>query len=173
MSDPAAEFDLWCARVILGVMETISGAAKEKAAEFQSRTGIPAQVVYPSQAPSGLSHTAREMFYMKLSLGDADIHLYSARNPGKYPSLHIVAPSVQLSPTSQRTGAPMSARSNDLRELAKQRVMSTLVCRVYPTREGGYMLLEPGLTERRTKLDDIIHRVFEQLVNRHRDVHRA
>ena len=175
MTEKVAEFDLWSARVTIGVMETVADAMREKAAEFQRRTGVPVQVTYPAQAPSGLSHTARELHFMKLSLGDVDVHLYSARNPGKYPSLHVVAPTTQLAPTSsQRTGAAaLSHRSSELRELAKLRVMSTMVCRVFPTREGGYVLFEPGSTERRAKLDEIIHRAFAQVVNRHQEVRRS
>jgi hypothetical protein len=175
LTDNAAEFDLWSARVTLGVMETVAEAMREKAGEFQRRTGIPVLVTYPAQAPSGLSHTARELLFLKLSLGDVDVHVYSARNPGKYPSLHVVAPTAQLAPTSsQRKGAAaVSHRSAELRELAKLRVISTMVCRVFPTREGGYVLFEPASTERRARLDDIIHRVFEQVVNRRQEVHRS
>jgi hypothetical protein len=160
------EFDRWCARVNLGAMETLYAAAQERARIFEAQTNRAVEVVYPAQPPSGLPVTAREMLFMRLSLDDVEVHLYSTRNPGKYPALHVLSAQDQVRPSlsSSRLGA------DDPRQFGKQRMQSSLVCRVYPTRDGGFALYESTSTDVRAKLDDIIHRVFEELVRRHGEV---
>jgi hypothetical protein len=165
------EFDQWCTRVNLGVMETIFSRALERAKEFEQETGVFVFVLYPAQVPSGLAMTAQEMLFMKLSIDDTVVHLYSARNPGKYPALHVVAPSDGFrssGPSSQVDGPPSGNRSpaEVLKELAKQRLVSKLMARVYPTRDGGFVLYEPGEKDERAKLDDIVFHLFDQVIRR-------
>jgi hypothetical protein len=156
------DFDMWCARVTIGAMDTLFGAAKERAKIFQRETGIPVSVVYPAQRPSGLAYTAREMFFMMLSMDTTEVHLYSARNPGKYPALHVVSSKDQVRPSLSSSHVD----SNDPRQFGKQRQVSKLLCRVYPTREGGFVLYESQNSDQRAMVDDIIVRVFEELVGK-------
>jgi len=161
LNESPEQFDRWCARVNLGVMETLYVAAAQRARLFQMKTGSAVEVVYPAQAPIGMMEASRELLYMKLTLEGSEIYLYSARSPGKPPTLNLVSHSGQLLPTE-------SKRPSDFRALAKQRVSSMRLCRVLPTRDGGYVLYEPGTSEQRTRLDDVVHRLFDELVRRSR-----
>jgi hypothetical protein len=166
VTDNPSTFEKWCARVTLGVMNTIYGAALARAKVFERDTGVFVFVLYPAQAPTGLTHSATETRFMKMSLDEAVIHLYTARNPNKHPTLHLFAPTVGF-----REGAPASAPASQspqdlLRELAKQRMTSTLLCRILPTGDGGFVLHKPKEPNTRVKLDDVVLRLFEAVVAR-------
>jgi hypothetical protein len=156
------DFDQWCARVALGAMATLFAATKAQARVFQQQTGLFVDVVYPAQAPSGLAYSAREMFFMQVAMDGREVHLYSARNPGKYPALHVVSSKDQMRPSLSSSHVD----SNDPRRFARQRLVSTLLCRVYPTRDGGFELYESTQDDKRAAVDDIVHRIFEELVDK-------
>ncbi len=165
------EFDQWCTRIALGVMETLFARALERAKNLERDTGVFLFVLYPAQAPKGLAMAAQEMLFMKLSIDETVVHLYSARNPGKYPALHVVTPSDGFrssGPSSDDAPPPSTSRSpaEVLKELGKQRLVSKLLARVYPTRDGGFVLYEPGEKDQRARLDDIVSHAFDQVTRR-------
>jgi hypothetical protein len=121
MSSSAAHFEQWCARVSLGVMESIRASALRRAQQFELETGHTVDIVYPAVAPaSGVGMVAREMHFMSLTLDGVEVHLFSARNPGKPPTVHMITPSDQLNPHSvfSRDPRPMNVPKSSPRASA-------------------------------------------------------
>jgi hypothetical protein len=155
----ALEFDMWCKRVAFGIMETMHAGALRRAEALERETGLRVEVVYPAQPPVDLMHAASEMQFMKLVLGSLEAYLYSARNPGKPPILHMLVAADQLSAGSRPV--------KDVRQLAKRRVASTPVCRVAVPPDGvGYLLVEPSAPTQRVREEEVMLRLFNELVRR-------
>lgn len=163
----ASEFDQWCMRITIGVMDAFHARVLKRSEEFEQQAGRSLTVVYPAEAPvPHLVYAAREMQFMKIGLDGTDVHVYSARNPGKLPVLHLVRESERMLPGVNSISSRQTAR-----ELTRQRVVSTPLCRV-ATFGAGYQLVSPK-DGAPLKLDELVYRVFEELVKQRRMMRRT
>jgi hypothetical protein len=166
VTDNPSTFEKWAARVTLGVMDTIYRATLARAKTFEKDTGVFIFVLYPAQAPTGFTHAAHETRFMKMSLDEVTLHLYTSRNPSKHPTLHLFAPAVGFREGPPSSGTGSQSPKDLLRELAKQRMTSTLLCRILPTSDSGFVLHGSNDPNSRIKMDDIVLRLFETIVAR-------
>ncbi len=84
------EFEVWCSDAIERLMNDIKTAALARSEEFLRKTGHELTVQYPSGAPILAPSGGPEIRFLKLGLGDAQVHVYSSHAAGGLTHIHLL-----------------------------------------------------------------------------------
>lgn len=84
------EFEAWTRRSTDLLMHDLRTAAEERSEAFVQRTGHALQVEYPSGPAIALPEGGPEIRFLRLSLGDARVHIYSSHTPGGLVHIHLL-----------------------------------------------------------------------------------
>lgn len=83
-------FDAWCSAATEQVMTAVCESAREHAVEFQSHTGCPVLVQYPSRRPLDMEPDGAHITFLRLELRGSRVEFYAHRGPGLLPFFHFV-----------------------------------------------------------------------------------
>jgi hypothetical protein len=85
-----AEFEAWTRRATEQLMLDLATVARERSLAFLERTHHPLEVEYPSGPAISLPDGGPEIRFLRLSLGDARVHVYSSHTPGGLIHIHLL-----------------------------------------------------------------------------------
>jgi hypothetical protein len=84
------EFEGWTRGATEQLMRDLRTAAEERSETFLQRTGHTLQVEYPSGPTIALPEGGPEIRFLRLSLGEARVHVYSSHTPGGLVHIHLL-----------------------------------------------------------------------------------
>ncbi len=143
------EFHQWCAAATDRVMADLAAVASSRAEQFEAQTGHAVEVTYPSHPPISLGAPGPDLSFLRMSLADSHVHVYSYRGRGSLPVLHLVHTSERNLPRHRR-------------------LVSSAGCFIARGEDDTYQLrnvrTEAGGEATPASLDDLVFRAFELLV---------
>ena len=86
--------ELWCANAMEQVMQLVRDGIEVQAVAFQQATGQRVSVSYPVQ-PSPAEKSSGASALMCIHLAGARVLVYTQRNPGHLPFMHVLGPAME------------------------------------------------------------------------------
>jgi hypothetical protein len=149
-AEAQAELDAWTLDVVPRVMEEFTHVARMHSADFASRTGRNISVNYPVHARIDTAPVL-PFHVVALTLDMAEVDVYSARNTGGLPALHMVS--------LERTAAGTPPRDH--------RLISIPGCLIACRQDNSHVLLRlQSNSSDEITMDEVAYKAFELLISR-------
>jgi hypothetical protein len=84
------EFEQWCQGAIDRLMNDLKHQALRRSEEFLAATGQTLEVQYPSGPPIMVPDQGPEIRFLKIALGDSQVHIYSSHAVGGVTHIHLL-----------------------------------------------------------------------------------
>ena len=157
-----AAFENWCRVATDAALDGVVTGLRARGEEFAQHTGIRIAVEARNRPPVEMGEGGPRMSFVRVSLATARIDLYSHREPGGLPVLHVVR-------SHYSPGHPPMIRHVDV-------IVSVPTCTVVRLPDDGWALRRVGLSGRVDEdgevvdIDELVFEIFEMLVDMHTKV---
>ena len=149
-------FDHWCRTATEAALQAVVDGLRSRGAEFTAHTGLAVSVDAPTRPPVQMGQGGPSMSFVRVALGNARVDLYSHREPGALPILHLVRGHVEA-----QTHAGRHAEV----------ILSVPLCVVVQRPDDGWELRRTGSSGQvdvnapMMDVDEIVYDLFETLVD--------
>jgi hypothetical protein len=149
-AEAKAELDAWTLEIVPKVMQEFTHVARMHSADFASRTGRSISVAYPVHARID-TPPVLPFHVIALTLDLAEVDVYSARNTGGLPGLHMVS--------LERTAQGTPPRDH--------RLVSIPACMIACRQDNSHVLLrQDSRSSTEITMDEVVYLGFELLISR-------